>query len=374
MTKKILFVATMYTHLANFHKPFIRLLQDRGYEVHAAASNAEGRREEIEAIGVRCWEIPFSRVPISRINLASCRLLKEILDNERFELVHVHTPVAGLYSRWLAKISGQKVIYTAHGFHFFRGAPFVNWLVYYPAERLAARWTDGLIVMNEEDFAAGKRMGFIPGKTLYFVHGVGVSLSDFYSGEESSGCRESLGIPAEHIVVTCVADITPRKNHSFLLDAWQVLAQRNRKIHLVLVGEGRFRPDLEKRVSGENIPRVYFIGFRNDVPEILRGSDIVTLVSRHEGLPKCLMEAMACGKPVVASDVRGNHDIVKDGETGLLISLNSVPDLVRALERLADDKLLREKMGEAGRRRIENYSLDRVLKEMAIIYDMFLRC
>ena len=153
MKGKVLFVGTVYTHLAAFHIPFMRLLQHRGYEVHAVASPAEGRKDEVEAIGVRCWDIPFVRSPVSLKNLTAYRKLKSLLRRERFDLIHVHTPMGAWLGRLAAKRTGQgPVLYTAHGFHFYKGAPWPYWLFYYPAERVAARWTDILIVMNSEDY------------------------------------------------------------------------------------------------------------------------------------------------------------------------------------------------------------------------------
>lgn len=370
---KILFLATVYTHLAAFHIPFMRFFKDQGYEVYAAASSAEGRREDMEKAGVICWEIPFARSPYSPANLEAYRRLKTLLRENHFDLIHVHTPVAAFLGRYLAKKTGQgPVLYTAHGFHFYKGAPRKNWLVYYTAERLAARWTDGLIVMNGEDYENARRMGFEPGKNLFYVHGVGVDLSSFTASPAANIIRQELGLATSDVVVTCVAEMIPRKNHDFLLDAWKLTAATHSCCHLLLVGTGEIKSYLEEKVKQDKIPRVQFLGFRRDVPEILCESDIVTLTSKHEGLPRCLMEAMAAGKPVVATNVRGNRDLVEDGRTGFLVELGDVLGLTAALERLMLDPGLRASMGAAGREKIRDYSLDKVLAEMAAIYGRYL--
>lgn len=367
---KILFLATLYTHLANFHKPFMSMLQDKGYEVHAAASNSEGRRQEIEELGVLCWDVPFSRNPLSLKNISAVHALKKIISANSFDLVHVHTPVAGFFGRWLVKKTGRRVIYTAHGFHFFEGAPWINRLAYYTAERAAARWTDALIVINSEDYQAGREMGFVPGESLFLVHGVGVDTGVFYKEESYPAAGEKPC--ARKIVISCVAEFSPVKNHGFLLKAWRILAERYDNIELIFVGDGRLRYEIEKFIKTEEIPRVRILGYRSDVANILRRTDIVTLVSKREGLPKCLMEAMACGKPVVASDIRGNRDLINDGETGFLVPLNSVEGLVNALEKLIKDEKLRLRMGRTAVKRIQAYSVEKVLKEMENIYGKFL--
>jgi len=375
MKDKVLFVATVYTHLAAFHIPFMRLLQSWGYEVHAAASSAEGRKDEVEAIGVRCWDIPFVRSPVSLKNLAAYRKLKALLTKERYDLIHAHTPIAAWLGRLAVKRTGQgPVLYTAHGFHFYKGAPWPYWLFYYPAERLAACWTDGLIVINSEDYKRAQRMGFKPGKNLFFVHGVGVDLERFSQGRENvPSVREELGLGDQDVVATCVAEFTSTKNHAFLLAAWRKVAREEPRAHLLLIGDGRLKSAMERKIEVESIPSVHFLGFRKDVPQILQGTDIFVLPSRREGLPRSVMEAMAAGEPVVATDVRGSRDLVEHGVTGLLVELGDIEGLAQALLQLIRDPELRQRMGEAGRAKIQDYSLERVLDEMSAIYARYLR-
>jgi len=372
---KILFIATVYSHLANFHIPFMKLLQGKGYAVHAAASSAEGGREEVEGAGVTCWEIPFARSPYSSGNLRAFGQLRTLLKTHRFDLIHVHTPVAAFMGRFLAKATCQgKVLYTAHGFHFYKGAPRRNWLIYYNVERVAARWTDGLIVINEEDFENARRLGFKPGENLFCVHGVGVDLDQYLAqSAEGTSVRAVLGIGPDDVVITCVAELSERKNHAFLLKTWSEVARHFAHCHLCIVGTGEKLVALKQWVAQKRVPRVHFLGYRRDVPEILRETDIATLVSKHEGLPKYVMEAMAAGKPVVATNVRGNRDLVADGRTGLLVEPGDVPGLAKALATLISDRRLRVALGAAGREKIQAYSLEKVLGEMAAVYDRYLK-
>jgi len=372
---KVLFIATVYTHLAAFHIPFMKMLQEKGYEVHAAASSFEGRREDVERIGVTCWEIPFARSPYSPANIQAYNKLKDLLGKHYFDLIHVHTPVAAFLGRYLAKAIKQgAVLYTAHGFHFYQGAPRRNWLIYYTAERIASRWTDGLIVMNSEDFENAQQLGFKPGENLFYVHGVGVDFKQYAKNnfQDESNIRKELGISKSDVVITCVAELNENKNHDFLLDGWKKLTKQYFNVHLLLVGAGEKMAILQRKIKDEKLERVYFLGFRRDAPQILKETDIAALVSKREGLPKCVMEAMAMGLPLVASNVRGNRDLVEDGQTGFLVELGDVVGLARAMEKLILDRELRNAMGEAGQKKIQDYSLEKVLVEMERIYERYL--
>lgn len=371
---KVLFIATVYTHLAAFHIPFMKMLQEKGYEVHAAASSVTGRRDDVENAGAICWEIPFKRSPYNPANLKAFLELRSLLKNHYFDLIHVHTPVAAFLGRFLAKSTHQgPVLYTAHGFHFYKEAPRRNWLIYYTAERIASRWTDGLIVMNGEDFENAQKLGFKAGENLFYVHGVGIDLSEYTNPSVCKNyIRASLGIGQEDVVIACVGELNENKNQDFLLDAWGELTRRHNYIHLLFVGTGEKMSTLQKKVLQEHLQRVYFLGYRRDVPQILRETDIATLVSKREGLPRCIMEAMAAGKPVVASNVRGNRDLVEHGRTGFLVELEDISGLIQAFEKLILDRQLRISMGIAGQKKMCDYSLENILAEMSDIYDLYL--
>jgi len=370
MSRRILFLATVDSHIFYFHLPFMELLRSLGYEVEVAAGEA-GFREKIEREGFRVHPIPFSRRPLSFSNFLSFWRLLGLLRERRYILLHTHTPVASFLGRIAAKIAWVPlVLYTAHGFHFFRGASWKAWLFWYTAEKIASLFTDALIVLNEEDFEYGKRLGFTPGESLFLVPGVGVDLQRFRNVDAS--LRRELGIKDDEVVVTCVAEFIPRKNHSFLLAAWREVTKRFGQAHLLLVGDGELWEETKRWVAQASLPRIHFLGRREDVPAVLAASDIVVLVSKHEGLPRALLEGMAAGKPLVATDVRGNRDLVEDGVNGFLVPLGDVGALAFALGQLIESKELREKMGRESLRKVEAYSLERVLQEMEGIYRKFL--
>ncbi len=370
----VLFVANVYAHLAGFHIPFMRLLQSWGYEVHAAAAAEAGRRGQLEAAGVVCHDVRFVRSPVRPQNITAYRDLRRLLHRHRFDLIHVHTPMAAWLGRLAAKRTGQgPVLYTAHGFHFYKGAPWPYWLFYYPAERLAAHWTDGLIVINSEDYKRAQKIGFKKGEDLFYVHGVGIDLDRFNSDNEATpSLRRGLGLGGEDIMVTCMAEFTSTKNHVLLLEAWRRVAKEEPRASLFLAGDGRLRKAMERKAAVEGVSRVHFLGFRSDVPQLLQATDVFVLPSRREGLPRSVMEAMAAEVPVVATDVRGSRDLVEHGVTGLLAKLGDVEGLAEALLHLIRDRGLRERMGQAGRAKIQSYSIDRVIQEMSEIYARYL--
>jgi len=370
--RKVLFLATVYSHLASFHLPFMGLLEEKGCEVHCAGA-FDGRERDVAAKGFKCWDIPFARSPYSLKNILALRKLHDLLGKNCYELIHLHTPVAAFLGRYVGRRTKQgKLLYTAHGFHFYEGAPWRNWLVYYTAERIAARWTDGLIVMNDEDLKNAQRLGFKKGEDLFYVHGVGVDLREYMLPADRELIRRELGFREDDVLVSCVGELNPNKNQSFLLEAWKYIYPHFSNAHLLLIGGGEQLSALKQKVEQEQILRVHFLGYRRDVPRILQVTDVLSLVSKREGLPRCIMEAMAAGKPVVASKVRGNRDLVEDGVSGFLVELGDDRALAQALVKLIEDKELRQKMGDEGKEKIKAYALEQVLKEMDSIYTLFL--
>ncbi|WP_026485638.1 glycosyltransferase family 4 protein [Caldanaerobius polysaccharolyticus] len=372
--KKVLFIATVECHILNFHIPFIQYFQNKGYEVHVA-TKLGNRQDELKKLGVGCHNVDFVRSPYSFSNVKALKQLISIMKKNKYSLVHVHTPVGAFLGRLAAKITGTKpVLYTAHGFHFYKGAPIKNWLVYYTIERLAARWTDGLITMNSEDYNAARKLRLRVKDAVFYVHGVGLDIDKYFINDENrrKELKEEFGFGDRDIVILTVAELNANKNHKQIIDSLGILKSYD-NIYYLVVGLGEYESYLKEYIHDKGLDnKVKLLGFRRDIPELLCISDVFALTSMREGLPRCIMEAMAAGKPVIATDVRGNRDLVKDGINGYLVPINDVNTTVEAIKKLVQDKDLRIKMGDEGRKIIKDYSIDKVLKEMDEIYRIYL--
>jgi len=372
--KKILFVASVYAHFAAFHKPFMKMFQEKGYEVHAAGSNSMNRKDELNEMGVICHDVEFERFPFSKKNLKALKELNALFQVHYYNLIHVHTPTASFLTRYIASKHNQgKILYTAHGFHFFKGASRKNWLLFYPAEKMAKRWTDGLLVMNGEDFSLGKKLGFKENQNMFHVHGVGVDLNEFHEAINKKTClKEELSLDSNAVVICCVAELSARKNQMFLLENWETIVERCPAANLVLIGSGNDSAKIKAYITENEMRNVHLLGYRSDVPSIIASSDIVTLVSKQEGLPRCLMEAMACAKPIITTNIRGSKDLVDNGQCGLVVDLGDRERLIKSFITLIEDEQLRVNYGKSGRKKIQDYILPTVLTEMEEIYSRYL--
>ncbi len=366
MKKKVLFSCTVLRgHLLVFHLPYMRWFQEQGYEVHVCARNdTHEPSPDIPYCDVY-HELPFERSPFSAKNINVYKQLKAIINREDFALIHCHTPVGGLLTRLAARKArkrGTRVFYTAHGFHFFTGAPLRNWLLFYPAERIASRWTDTLITINQEDYARAQRFH---AKQAALVPGVGVDLARF--ADAAPADRAGLGIPENVPLLLTVGELTPRKNDAVTLRA--MARMRHAEAHLALCGVGEMWQELERLARSLDIAnRVHFLGFCKDVPGVLHAADVFVFPSLHEGLPVSLMEAMASGLPCAVSRVRGNADLIAQDEGGLLCAPTDAEALARNLDALLDDPDLCRHMGEHNQQVVRAYSLENALQATTALY------
>ncbi|MGE7982535.1 glycosyltransferase family 4 protein [Solibacillus sp. NPDC093137] len=373
MKKKVLFVASLYRHLTSFHIPYIHYFQSIGYEVYAGAGEDVKVREELEMIGVQCIDISFNRNPFSKGNITAYQQLKKLFSEMNFELVHVHTPVAALITRKAFKLMSNhgKIVYTAHGFHFFEGAPKKNWFFYYTAEKIAAKWTDHLITINKEDYYNAQK--FLPNNQVSYIHGVGVESNSIrLSEEEKANLKKEIGLSADQLMISYVAELNKNKNHQFLLRIWLQLKERCPQAVLCLIGTGELEQELKELITAKNLEDIYFLGYRRDVPSILQISDIVTLLSYREGLPKSIMEAMVEGLPCIVTNTRGLRDLVFNEENGYVVKHDDEEALVNAFEQLLKSKELREIMGNKGKVLVQPYLLENVLLEYVAVYEKIL--
>jgi glycosyltransferase involved in cell wall biosynthesis len=371
--EKILFIATIENHILNIHMPFINYFQERGYEVHVATKLGD-RRVELEQYGVICHHINFSRSPYSLSTIIALEQLLKIMRAENFALVHVHTPVGAFLGRLAARLTKTSpVLYTAHGFHFYQGAHFINWLIYYSMERLVARWTDGIVTMNEEDFQLAKNFSLRRVNSVYYAHGVGLPIDEYRisdNGNMRKRLREQMGYKDEDTLILTIAELNKNKNQIQLIKALHEILKHKNNVYLLLVGTGKLESKLKNLVDKFQISKnVVFLGYRKDIPELLYISDVFALTSLREGLPRSIMEAMAVGKPVIATSIRGNKDLVRDNVNGYLVPINDVSETSSAILRLVNHRELAFEMGKKGREMIAPYAIENVLKEMASIYN-----
>lgn len=371
--KKVLFVATVVkTHIMEFHIPYLKMFKEMGWETAVAARNDyENPADCVIPYCDTYYNIPFERNPLKSGNLKAYKELKHIIDEGEYDIIHCHTPVGAMLTRLAAKQArkqGTKVFYTAHGFHFYKGAPAINWILYYPVEKWLSRYTDVLITINKEDYERAKT--FKAGKVCY-VPGVGIDLKKFnvgYVNKEQK--RKEIGVSADDFVLLSVGELIPRKNHEVVIRALSVLKQLDKLNHIeyVICGRGAYETDLKKLAEGLDVAdHVHFLGYRNDISEICNCADLFVFMSHQEGLPVALMEAMACGLPAVCSNIRGNTDLIEDGVTGLLAN-NTPEEVAESISEMKSDTALRNRVASAALQKIKQFDLSSVEDEMSKIY------
>lgn len=369
--RKVLFVATVVRlHINMFHKPFIQWFHEQGWQVDVAANNDyEDKSECVIPYCDNFYCLPFERSPLKKGNLEAYRQLKELLDKEHYDMIHCHTPMGSVITRLAAgsaRNKGTKVLYTAHGFHFYKGSPMINWLVYYPIERILAHRTDLLITMNREDYERAKTFH---AKQTAIVNGVGLDLNKFVeaSTDEKAEVRQMLGLQKEDVFAISVAQLIKRKNHMALIQA--VAKMENPHFHLFICGDGVQEEELRAKVKELGIEKqVHFLGFRRDVYKLCSSADLFLFASLQEGLPVAIMEAMACGLPIVASNIRGNNDLIDPGMGGYLVNPNDVDGFVEGIRKIMKDEVQLQKMKEYNLEKVRSYGIDAVVAQMAELY------
>lgn len=372
--KKVLFVASVAGHIKNFHTPYLKLFKDKGYTTYVAANWTLKENEKIDFCD-NFIQLPIERKPFSLKNIKAIFKLKKLLKVEKFDIIHCHTPMGSVVARLAAKEArknGTRVIYTAHGYHFYKGAPLINWLLYYPVEKWLAKYTDTQITITQEDFDLAKKKFKI--KDLNLVHGVGLDEEKFnilISDEEKENLKQELKIDDKSVVCTYVAELNKNKNQQLLIKAIKRLKDDNNNVTLLLVGKGRYEPKLLKLIKKMKLEEnVKLLGYRSDIVKILSITDIYLASSLREGLPVNVMEAMYMGLPIIAVDNRGHRELVQHNENGFIVEQNSAIEnnMSNYLNLLVNDKHLREKFGNDSKGKVREYTLNNVINSMNKIY------
>lgn len=364
--KKVLFTATVVkTHINVFHLPYLKWFKEQGYEVHVAAKNDFINEPCIIPNCDKFFNINFVRFPFSKINIKVYKELKKIITENNYDIIHCHTPVAGVLTRLAARNSkNTTVIYTAHGFHFFKGAPLLNWLIYYPVERFCARFTDKLITINKEDYERAKRFSLRKNGKVYYVLGVGINLEKIQKLKVDVKQKKiELGMSENTPILLSVGELNKNKNHEAVLQALGKLKDKN--IVYLICGCGVLKEYLERKIQELHLEnKAKLLGYRSDVIEILKTADLFIFPSKREGLPVSVIEAMAAGLPVIASNVRGNRDLIAKENLFEPEDVAALTNLIKKQLEAIENKELK-KVDYAN---LEQYSLKNVLKQMAEIY------
>lgn len=369
MEKKVLFVATTAKgHLNVFHIPYIQLFKEKGWQVDSV-TNGDEKVPYVD----NDYAVPMERSPFKMGNLKAIWHLCAIMKKRKYTLVICHTPMGGVVARLAARICGvAPVIYMAHGFHFYKGAPLVNMLLYKNMERFLARWTDGLIVINKEDYEAAQKLKLRKNGKVFFLNGIGADIKSIKEVRiDKNEKRKELGIKEDAFVLLCVGELNHNKNH---ISAIKALTEcRVKTAILMICGRGELEKELPQATKELNIAdRVMFCGYRTDINEILQVADVFLFPSFREGLSVSLMEAMASGLPVICSDIRGNRDLI-DENGGFLLAPDDVQGMSRSIDKLSCEKALRKRMGDYNAKKAEKYDLAAVLLDMQKVYEEILQ-
>ena len=361
MKKKILYVATVDSHIKNFHLPFLQMMQQKGWETHVATNGTE--------------KIPFcdhkhticmERSPFKLNNLKAIKQMKQLLEKEHFDIIHCHTPMGSVVTRLAAKKArknGTRVIYTAHGFHFYTGAPLINWLLFYPVEWYLAKYTDTLITINHEDYNRAKKKFNKRCHDIQYIPGVGIDPKKFdfkMTKKEKHKLRASLGLEDDDLVMIFPARLDKNKNQGFLIKCMPELITENPKIHLLLPGQDELNGKYQRLAEKLNVENnVHFLGNRSDIPKLLKISNVAVSSSKREGFPINLIEARECNLKIVASNCRGNRDIARISNNAVY---NNKEEFCKTI--------LDNKSGEkAEKNRSRNFCINEIKKKIEIFYE-----
>jgi glycosyltransferase involved in cell wall biosynthesis len=364
---KILYVTTISNTVNAFLIPHIKMLKEQGHQVDVAFNIVQEVNVELDRMGCKVHNIEFQRSPLNKHNLSAYSKLKKLIEHEKYDIVHTHTPVASACTRLACKNNKKtKIIYTAHGFHFYKGAPLINWLIYYPVEKWLAKYTDLLLTINQEDYLRATKK--FKARKIEYIPGVGLDNRGFAENNVNRSIkRRELDIPENAVVLLSVGELNRNKNHQTIIKA--VAQLNNPNIYYLICGQGTLQDYLTGLVNDLGLTRqVRLLGYRKDIPEICKASDLFVFPSYREGLSVALMESMASGIPVVCSNIRGNKDLIEEGKGGFLTKPNDVESFAQAIQTLIQDEELRLNMGEHNRNVIKKFSIDIVNKRLIDIY------
>lgn len=364
--KRILIVCTTDSMIWNFLIPHIKEMEKKGYYVECASSiTGDFYNNLIKQYGIKMNEIPFERSPYNTKNIKAYRMLCELIKKKKFNIVFCHEPVGGALGRLAGHRCKCKVIYMAHGFHFFNGAPKSR-SIYYFVEKILSYYTDVLITINQEDYIAALKF---KEKKCYKINGIGVDTSRFCEDDTLQNyLNNEFNLPKDAIKILSVGELIPRKNHEVIIRA--MAQMNNSKVYYFIAGDGELKTKLEKLIKALKLEKnVFLLGYRRDIRQLCNSADIFAMPSIHEGLSVALMEAMGCGKAIVASKIRGNIDLIEQGKGGYLCQVNNVDMYEKAIEKLVISVNRREEFGIYNQKIVKKFDIIPVKEQLMEIIE-----
>lgn len=372
MTKKILLVATVQSHIAQFHRPLAEVLHVHGYEVHAAARNNLAEKNGLQLDFVdKVFDVRFSRSPKSKDNITAYNQLKAIVDSGNYEVVHCNTPMGGMIARLAtraARKKGTKLFYTAHGFHFYDGAPKKNWMIFYPIEKFFSRMTDVLITITHEDYKVASEAFHCK---VAYIHGVGVSGERYkpVTIEEKLAQRRRMGYSQNAKILLCIGELNSNKNQVMAIRMMHKVVAKYPEAMLLLAGNGPKQKFLEQLIKQEELERnVKMIGYVTNLQDYQHIIDVQISCSLREGLPLNIVESMLSGNPVVAGLNRGHRELIQDGINGYIVDPNDYEAMSERVLNLLDNNDLRKRIVQNAIIFAQDFTFTSVKKELEEIY------
>ena len=366
MAKRILVTSTDLM-MVQFLLPHIMNLSENGYEVEIACSVVGGRideiREKLNGYVKKIHTVRLVRSPVNPINCKGYGDVKEIINNGHYDIIWTNEPVMGVTVRLAARKArknGTKVMYMVHGFHFYKGAPLLNWMIYYPIEKMMANKADLITTINCEDF---KRAQTFNVPRVEYIHGIGINTERLTKSEKAIDIREELGLSSDDFIVISVGELNKNKNQKVIIKA---IAQLNdSKIHYILCGKGDQLENLQSLVKECGLEdRVHFLGYRKDVVDITSQADVFAMPSKREGLPVASLEAMYCGLPLVNSNIRGLEDVTENGKSGYTCEPDNVDAFVEGIRKLKENDSFRKEASRNNFETVKKFCVSETKKEV----------
>lgn len=369
--KKLLFVSNISNNVGSFVVASIAAAKKCGFEFYYAANWDGATKEQIaedeKKYGIKIVHIDLERSPYSTKNIKAYKQLVDLINKEKIDYIHCNTPVGGVLGRLAGeKCKVKKIVYEAHGFHFYEGAPKKNWMIYYPVEKWLAKKTDAIITINNEDFERAKTFKLKNNGQVYYVPGVGMDLSQYNVPDIVREIkRNELNLKDTDFALISMGDLIDRKNYKIAIEV--VAKLNNPHVHYFICGKGPEEVNLKKLAENLGVDKqVHFLGFRNDIKELLKASDTFLFTSKQEGLARSLMEAMASKIPCVVSKIRGNTELIGNNENGFLCS--GLDDYVNAIIKIMQSPDLAYKFKEKSSKHLNNFSIEKVIDCLFDVY------